>query len=636
MSNTLKKSFAGVALVAMMAIFASTANAATVSELQAQIDALMAQLASLSGGSCSSTFGLPGVMGIQKAVNQLGYAPALATDGSFGPKTKAGVMWAQGKLGVTADGAWGNITNTAYLAWAASNCADDDDSTPSNGSLEGGAGDITVDDSSKYSSEEVGEDEEDVAVLAFTVEADDESDVMINSIKVEMTEDGSTSSNDLTDYAETVSVWFDGDKVGEADADEFNEASDVYTKSISLDGVIVRAGEEEEITVAVTALPNLDSGDYDSDAWHADVLNVRFEDADGVVTTEDTDGDSLEQDFDFTDFATAADVELKLTEASDNPESTVIEADDTTSTDDVTLLKAKLKAEGSDVDLKEMTVDITPAGTGDASEIATRYILIIDGQEFSVNSDDCEVAGDCDGSGTDTAVEYVFDDIDMTIDKDDTVDVEVKADVREIDGTPAAEGDSLTASIDNDSTVAEDTAGEDLGASALTGAVNGDAQTFYVAGIMVTPGTMDIETTVVDGAADYATSTIEFDVMAFGMDVYLDKTVATSTSTSTTAAGNNRVHLVTSAGVTVTVDAGTLSSDDSDAEEQTNSYLIREGDTATFTITLNGDPAADGQVRAILYALEWGNGDTATQDSVYQADMGTNGSYKTGYTFVDV
>lgn len=54
----------------------------------------------------------------QQAVNALGYSPALAVDGAWGPLTAAGVKWLQGKVGTPADGQWGPATETAYKAYA--------------------------------------------------------------------------------------------------------------------------------------------------------------------------------------------------------------------------------------------------------------------------------------------------------------------------------------------------------------------------------------------------------------------------------------------------------------------------------------------------------------------------------------
>lgn len=53
------------------------------------------------------------VVAIQKRVNNYGYQPKLDTDGIFGGKTKAGVEWMQGRIGVRADGQVGPTTSKA-------------------------------------------------------------------------------------------------------------------------------------------------------------------------------------------------------------------------------------------------------------------------------------------------------------------------------------------------------------------------------------------------------------------------------------------------------------------------------------------------------------------------------------------
>ncbi|MFJ2189196.1 N-acetylmuramoyl-L-alanine amidase [Kitasatospora sp. NPDC087861] len=71
-------------------------------------------------GGGSSGGGMTSVRSVarqQQAVNDLGYSPALAVDGAWGPLTDAGVRWLQGKVGTTADGQWGPATESAYFAY---------------------------------------------------------------------------------------------------------------------------------------------------------------------------------------------------------------------------------------------------------------------------------------------------------------------------------------------------------------------------------------------------------------------------------------------------------------------------------------------------------------------------------------
>ncbi|WP_308050605.1 peptidoglycan-binding protein [Streptomyces sp. TRM72054] len=67
------------------------------------------------GGSGGGRSDVRTIRAQQVAVNGMGHSPALVTDGVYGPLTKEGVEWLQGRLGVTADGLWGPQTERAYM-----------------------------------------------------------------------------------------------------------------------------------------------------------------------------------------------------------------------------------------------------------------------------------------------------------------------------------------------------------------------------------------------------------------------------------------------------------------------------------------------------------------------------------------
>ncbi|MEX0910482.1 MAG: peptidoglycan-binding domain-containing protein, partial [Candidatus Paceibacterota bacterium] len=366
------------------------------------IEALTAQIAALTGGSTTTTtsgysfsrdltLGSTGadVMALQKFLNNKGFTVSAAGAGSpgqestyFGGLTTAALARYQASQNIApAVGYFGPITranvnamNTTTTTVGGGGSGDTGD-TGSTG-LEGGAGDITIDGSSQYSGEEVGEGEDDVEVLAFDVEADDNSDVSITSIKVELYQQTATDSRDLDDYATEVSVWFDGEKVGSDDADDFNESSDIWSKSIALDDVVIKAGEEERIIVAVSALNNIDSADHDSDDWHVGVSSVRFEDGDGAIITEsvtldiddDAVNDEVERAFHFADFGTANDADLSVSLGDDDiNDARVLEADDNSDTEHE-ILSFLLEADGdSDIWVDEIPVVITTTGETDES-----------------------------------------------------------------------------------------------------------------------------------------------------------------------------------------------------------------------------------------------------------------------------
>jgi len=615
MSNVLKsKSLFGVMLAVVMVVafaFAATTFAYT-------------HTVTLKLGSSGTQ-----VAALQSALGMT------VTDGVFGPATKAAVVAFQTTKGLSPDGVVGAATG-AKLAGGSTGCTGfdpmtgkacgststvpgcmagyafssttgakcDGSTTGSTGSLTGGAGSITVTGLSTYSSEEVGEGEEAVKVMAFEIEADDESDVSVSSVKVEFFQGTAADSSKLDDYAESVSVFMGSKEVGSADVDAFNESSDVYSKSISLKDAVVKAGDTEKFYVAVTALNNLDSGDIDTDAWYTGVSSVRFQDADGVVTTEsvtldvdeETVDDEVEETFDFADFASAANVELKVAlNSSDKSinEAHVINVDDVDDTDDVEVLSFTLEAKGtSDINVKEIPVLVTTTGETDEAAIVIEAKLWHDGKE--VATEDVPTGG-----------AVTFQDLDINVGAGDKEKFKVTVSLQDTTGA-LDDGDTVKVELtatEVDAIDAEDESGETLGAGDLTGTALGEAHATYDVGINVAFVSSKAVMTNSDTATipDRGTFTIVFDVTAFDGDVYVDGTAITDE-----AGGATYQNIVVDGGV----GTGIIDSAADDAANTT--FLVEEGTTERFTVTLDAagtDAFASAALESVLYALSAVDGD---------------------------
>jgi len=658
MSNVLKSKYlVGVMIVAavvvLFAMIATTALAYT-------------HAGTLRQGSSGSQ-----VMSLQQALG-------VSADGSFGPLTKAAVMAYQSSHGLTADGVVGPTTGASlagvatgsypagcsstsgYSTTTGMSCAGSsslpagcsstagysvttgakcDGSGSPSGSLEGEAGDITLTLRGTYSSEEVGEGAEDENVLHVDVEADDDSDVELNSVKVEFFQATTADDRDLPDYASEVSVWLNGEEVGRANTDDFTESSNFFSKSINLDSAIVRAGDEDELVVAVSANNSLDSGDIDTDAWQVDVISVRFTDAEGVTTTESASASATAgagtygKLFDFASFATANDAELTLTLEDDEVNDVhLLDSDDTTDTDHP-ITSVLFDASGdSSIWVDEVVATITTTGDTTESNIVVSSWIEVDGVRIS-EKEDVPDAG---------AVTY--DDLDHTISAGDAAEFVFWVTMQDVGGA-LDDGDTVQLTVTTASTVAEDGAGDTVTAAG-TNPVGG-VHLLYDNGFRLVANSQVATAYTIDGVNnDRIELELIFDVFNYGdVTLYIPDgdtlTGTPSTSATTTAPSTTQevgYHIQTSGTVTppsAQVSA-VLTESDTDLTPKTLSYELKSGKTGTFnlkvTISADENPSIDNVgFRALLAGLGWATSDVDTAAVVYTADLG---DYKTNYATI--
>lgn len=670
---TITKNYASKAAVAFVAFamlftlaFAPVANAQTNEELQAQITALLAQISALqgqlggstAGASCATTFtrdlsqGSTGadVMALQKFLNGdaetrvavSGAGSAGSETQYYGPATAAAVSKFQVKYRAEILTPAGLVNPTGYFgpssrAKANMLCAatpapsdddEDEDDDDNGGALQGGAGSITdVDYISKLSSEEVGEGEDDVEVAGLEIEAEG-SDIELVAVNLNFSQ--GTANRDFDKYAEEVSIWFEGEEVARVDADEF-EDDDNYDKTVSLDrGAIIREGDVGELVVAVTGVSNIDSNDT-SETWTVEFESVRFRDAQGATVSDTSTGvidDATGRTFSFEDFATAADVELKITSGDDDiNEARAIEVDDTNDTDNEEFFSFELEVEGnSDVTIDDMPMLFTASGTNSPTvvEIINTAELWIDGEQV----DSLTIPS----TATTTAL-LTFDNFDYTIEAGDTVEVVVKVDINDLQGDFAA-GDTLSiafgeAQTDNSGFDAEDEEGNDLTDADKTGTASSDAHAFFAEGINVTLVSTDADTLVDDGADDdTGVFTLVFDITAFGDTVYVDETPAATTDTTpvdaTTSTSFFYVVYDSSAATTddlahnLTYTTPTGVSDSGDNIEIQQDRTTR----VTLTVTQTNDTAEDDGIYYMeLVGISFSAADDTTYEYMYSFNL---------------
>lgn len=635
--------FVGFALALSLVVTPVTSSAQTTAELTAMINSLLAQIAQLQaqvGGSTSGsmmshtftadlTIGSTGadVTALQQFLVSKGFLtmPAGVAMGYFGSLTQSALAAFQVSQGISpASGYFGPITRASVNQMVAvmTPGTPGTPSTPgSTAGLSGGAGDITVNERSSGVEDEILEGDEEVKVLGFEVEPQG-SDVAITSVRVEFEHDGSGSDR-MNRYIDEVQIFMNNTVVGTADARDFSENSDVYSRNIPVSGATVREDQKVRFYVGVTALNNIDSDDLGED-WEVALGQIRFNDATGAILTDSTGtgvNGSITETFSFEDLASSGDIELSVREDDDDiNDAHTVQVDESSDTNDVEILSFTLEADGSDIYLNSMVFDITASGAG-VTEIANDFRLMMDGEEVgevSIDAPDSGATGFASNTDTTRAITFSdLDDDDVIIDEGDEVSFVLMADINDIDGA-FTNGDSLSVSLDSGDIDADDENGDTV--TDLTGTAESNDIAFSASGIMLSVGDSDPAATIDNnGTADVASDdrgvfVINFDVTAFDETAYIALTGASSTSATPSSAGAyayvenvNANDTALGTGTTTVnltrVSGGTVSG---------NYLRLNPGTTAKMRLTVYHDAAsASVSTRAQLHAINFATSETA-------------------------
>ncbi len=656
--------FVALAIVLALVGGVSTASAQTVaatatdvSALQALIASLQAQITALTGGAAAPastsftrdlTIGSRGddVSALQTLLESRGMLmmPAGVAKGYFGALTKSALAKYQASVGLPATGYFGPLTRGQIASSGTSVPTVPGTPVPGTpttpGTLQGGAGSVdSYDLVSGLNNEEVGEDEEGVEVAGLEIEADEGSD--LNFTAVRLVFDEGTAGSDFEDYATEVAVLFDGKQVASVDADEFND-DNAWTKTISLNGAVLKAGDTAELVVAVSGASNLDTNDA-ADTWTVDFRQVRFEDATGASISEDpTTGTRT---FSFESFATAADTEFKISEGDDSiNDSHILVVDSSNDTDDEPILSYNVEIEGdASVHVDALPVGVVVTTQDHVDQMVSRFTLWMDGEEVgSANMSDA--IDDADGVEVGTFEAFLFDDLDLTLEGGEEYEFVVKADLYPTVGTgDLAEGDTIAASttatmLELGSAYAdiEDESGEDLAAADISGSASSDASTVYVSGISVAYVSSNATKTVgsIAGDPDVAELTLVFDVTAIGdEDVWVERDFAASGATAS-ASVDGQFWATTTDSTTGTSTSGftaigtpTLSASGSSSNDDTagadQDFKINSGDTRRFTFMISIPAGGDNvNVGARITGIKWGTADDDdNMNNVYTSNL---------------
>lgn len=585
-----KLSVAFVAGAMIFSGFATSASAQTSEELQKMINDLLAQIAQLeagasatTGGSACTTVTQPLTMGATGAdvtalQNRLladgEMIPAGAT-GYFGNQTRAALASWQGKHAVSpAVGYYGPITKAAMDASCVPADTDDtdedtdEDDDSSDMTLSGEASLDTMEMDSA-SDDEVEEGAEDAEIGMLTLEFTN-GDAEISRLDVALkTTLKTTGGEDPWDTFEEIQLWVDGDMIASVDASDEDDYLDEDAGSLRFSNLDLFAGEDEEveITIAATVMNSVDLTGT-SDDWTVQVDSLRFFDADGVATTEDSGMDfraTGAQSFSVNE--AGFDDELIIKTSSNDPDASTLMVEDSSKSDWYTVFVFDLDTDDSinDIEINNVAFNVTTDGTSTVGKVIDDVEITIDGDSY----DDWAYEDTTDGTTRRIDVDV---DGDHVIDAGDRVEVEVMLRFKSANGTNYTTGEKVslaTVNTEFDAEGADDVVAE--------GSASSDTHTLLTEGIDTDmTDASAVVTTGTNNNDDYATFEIEVEITAFEQDVYIK-----------TDGSDIDAVVVNNASATTSVASVVL---DSSAEESNNRFEINEGETETITLTVTYGP----------------------------------------------
>lgn len=559
---------AGFGLVASsFAVFAPAARAQSAADLQAQINALLAQIAALQGntGTTASvsfsrdlTLGATGsdVTALQNWLISKGYAISAGATGYFGVQTQAAVAKYQAANGIApAAGYFGPTTRAHVNAASAGTGTGTGTGTGSTtGALKGGAGDLTITNRTANIEKNLTEGATE-NVVSFEAEADDNSDLAITSLRVAIDVSGSGSLR-ANRYIDEVLVLLEDEEVGSADISSFSRSGSVHTATINLKNAVIRSDNKARFYVALVARDSISSDDRNTGTFKVSVDRVRYEDATGAILTDSGFNPAVETTgIKFN--AASADNKFSVQNVSGTPASKILKVEETSTSDEYHVLSFRLKtgSKSADVDVSEIVVGIDTVGTTTATAAINDIWLKVGSRTYNDY-----VLGT---AGSESKATFSIDEGDLVVDGDSSEDVEVYVKFNRTNGNYAT-GEKFTFKVAGADVRAEDVRGNSVGT--ISGTATGKEQT-----VAITAATVDSFTWKVSKANNSNAGAITF---RFTVDADDDDFSFLRSSLSASTSGT-----ATSSAATWAVVSGDATNNGG------TGYTINSGDTATFEVT---------------------------------------------------
>ena len=508
---------------------------------------------------------------LQQWLISKGFGISAGATGYFGMQTKAALAAFQAANRIApAAGYFGPLTRAAVNAMQSPTPGQDPNPAPdTTGTLKGGEATLRNFDLIGGNDLAEGDSNKEIAAAKFEVRG---GDVRVQRVTVELTATG-TGSLVPWKYLDTLAVYDGSKKVGSVDVSsksDWDKSGNTYSIDIPVN-TIVRERTRAELSIRATAVDTIDSANVgQSFTLRVPTNGIRAVDAKGIQQYAGNDSVTFGID-------SMTNAKLSVRESSDNPEAQVLVAKADQTSDKYDVLSFEIRnREDADATINGLTFNVTSASTS-ASSIIRKATLTLDGDTYT---------------GTVSGSTIVFDDMNLDVNGNDSVDGTLTIALFSQANRYAGTGESLTFSLPASGIDAENDRGDAISGSNLSGTVQGNEMTIATdAGINVANKTnsASVQTVNTTTGQQKGSFTLRFSITANGDDVYVPKAVATTDSASNA-----------SAGVIVDTDLNSDAPQDSPAimtsSAQTNGnyYVVREGATETFTVTVSITPSTSG------------------------------------------
>lgn len=621
--ETLKKSMVGsIIVLSLVGITFPTpyAHAATQAELQAQIQALLAQIASLQAqiggsktGSCSVftrdlTLGVQGneVTSLQQFLIAQGHTIPAGATGYFGGQTQQALTKFQVAQGISpAVGYFGPVTrakaqNLCTLVVTPAPTTPTTPTTPTNDETTL-SGEAFIDRFEVSDGEHTDLEEEDknmeVMEVSFRVT---DGDVKITRFDLGFTPDAGNNEKDPWDTFGTIGIYQGSKKIAEIDGSreknwkEDNPSAGSYMIRTSGFSWIIKEDKTADIVIK-SSVQNGVKGTADGEIWNIFVPDngIRGFDADNATVFAGDTADAVTLNI---DQAGATD-EIIVRRSNEDRDASVLQVEDSNRSGFIKVLTFDIDTDDSknDIEIRRLPVQFT-VSTSTLNTFMRDIRLVVDGTSYTKET---TVDG---ATGT---VTFEFNKNEFVIDAGDRISIDVEVDFKAL--ASQYEGTTITGNVIASNITAKGK--ETLTSNQLAGTVSGEIHTLASKGSNVTPTSEKFTSTVtsVDGALnDYVTFSMTFTLNAFGQDVFIPISTDGVSYQLTDSLGNA---LIASGTAVIS----------SSADEEGNYFKINEGTSESITLEVTYVPGvANTTARLQLLSVHY-NDEPAAPDQTWNA-----------------